>query len=299
MRKLTIEYIRAMFPDDLISEKYKGGEEKLLWLCLFNSKHGCYRQKLHKHLFGQRCPKCWAERRGKSKRLRIQDIEKQFPELVPGQMYVNNRKKLLWRCLKDASHGTYFQTHNSHQQRHGCSLCGRDKTLKATRLGIEYLEKKFPLELVKGQKYVNAFRKLRWKCSAHGEYLQIYNIRQQGGGCPYCFESRGEKRIDLYLKNVYFVFEREKRFKTCRWKNPLPFDFCIPSLKVLIEYQGEQHYRWISFFNSRKSFKSLCRNDHIKRLWARRNGWRLIRIPYTIKNIEAYLDKKLLLVKAV
>ena len=39
--------------------------------------------------------------------------------------------------------------------------------------------------------------------------------------------------------------------------------------------------------------KSQIHRDRIKRNWARRNGYRLIVIPYTVKNIAGYLEKRL------
>jgi very-short-patch-repair endonuclease len=60
------------------------------------------------------------------------------------------------------------------------------------------------------------------------------------------------------------------------------FDFCIPSFKVLIEVQGEQHYRHIPFFHTGSwEFSLAKKRDRLKREWAALEGWQLIEIPYT------------------
>ena len=54
--------------------------------------------------------------------------------------------------------------------------------------------------------------------------------------------SWGESRINSYLlrKNIEFVWQ--KRFKDCRDKNTLPFDFYLPKYNLIVESDGEQHY---------------------------------------------------------
>ena len=51
------------------------------------------------------------------------------------------------------------------------------------------------------------------------------------------------------------IFESQKRFKDCKDKRQLPFDFYLPSYNVCIEYQGEQHYRPIDHFGAEVKFK--------------------------------------------
>jgi hypothetical protein len=87
--------------------------------------------------------------------------------------------------------------------------------------------------------------------------------------------------------------ESQQRFDTCRNVNRLPFDFHIVSLRTLIEFQGEQHYRPMRYRNAEIKFERVKKNDRFKKNWARRNGYRLIVIPYTVKDIPAFLSKHL------
>lgn len=90
--------------------------------------------------------------------------------------------------------------------------------------------------------------------------------------------------------------EQEKRFKTCRDKKPLPFDFFIPDYNLIIEYDGEQHFKTRFFDNV--SFKSSLEytqyHDELKTLWCEENGFELLRISYKdFNNIEDILSEAL------
>jgi hypothetical protein len=56
---------------------------------------------------------------------------------------------------------------------------------------------------------------------------------------------------------------------------------------------GVPRYHPLKHFGGQKALRTLQHRDRIKRNWTRRNGWRLIVICYRIKNIEAYLHKRL------
>ena len=64
-------------------------------------------------------------------------------------------------------------------------------------------------------------------------------------------------------------FEPQKKYKELGKKR---FDFYIPSINTIIEYNGIQHYEPKDFFGGEKSFKSLVRNDNIKKQYCLDNG---------------------------
>jgi hypothetical protein len=64
----------------------------------------------------------------------------------------------------------------------------------------------------------------------------------------------------------------------------------IPSLNTCIEYNGIQHYE-ASF--GEESFRRTKISDKIKLKFCKDNNINFIRIPYTIKNIERYLLKRM------
>ena len=101
-----------------------------------------------------------------------------------------------------------------------------------------------------------------------------------GQRCPHCKQSRGERDIANFLKNSSIEYEFQKRFKDCRDKNTLPFDFYIPTLNYCIEFDGIQHYEPIDYFGGEKAFKEVQRRDGIKTKYCEEKGIKLLRIRY-------------------
>ena len=109
-------------------------------------------------------------------------------------------------------------------------------------------------------------------------------------------ESRGERKVRLYLENNKIEYEIEKQFKDCRYKNPLPFDFYLPQYNLCIEFDGEQHF--ISHdFNSKETEEKKLENlkivqlrDQIKNNYCKNNGINLLRIHYD-ENVEEKLTE--------
>ena len=76
--------------------------------------------------------------------------------------------------------------------------------------------------------------------------------------------------------------------------NNYSYDFYLPELNCLIEYQGEQHYRPIKVFGGEERFKLQLEHDKIKKEYAEKNNFKLIIVPYTeYNNIDSYLLEKL------
>jgi hypothetical protein len=117
---------------------------------------------------------------------------------------------------------------------------------------------------------------------------EVRDRSKKGSGCPYCAESKGENKISELLKIMGLPFKRQAKFKKCKNKNVLPFDFIVklPNGKgFLIEYQGIQHYEPIRRSRSwtkKKTmahFKAIQERDKIKSEWAKKNKIPLLVIP--------------------
>jgi hypothetical protein len=113
--------------------------------------------------------------------------------------------------------------------------------------------------------YVNSKEKIEIVCSKHGVFTQRANSHLNGGGCPECYESKGEIEIKLFLEKYNIEFQKQKRFKECRNIRPLPFDFYLPKQNFCIEYDGEQHFREKGGYHKKEnSFKESVKRDLIK-----------------------------------
>lgn len=129
--------------------------------------------------------------------------------------------------------------------------------------------------------YTSVKDKLTIGCKKHGWVESDIASLREGRGCPLCSpRSRGESIIAHYLDKSAICYQTQKRFKDCKKKSYLPFDFYISKWNVCIEYQGEQHYRPVEAFGGESSFRECQENDEIKRSYCRKTGIKLIEIAY-------------------
>lgn len=112
---------------------------------------------------------------------------------------------------------------------------------------------------------------------------------------PY-FSKRGsalEIKIRDFLEDYNIMYIAQKRFKSCKDKYTLPFDFYLPKYNLLIEAQGFQHYEAVDFFGGEEGFKDRQKKDKIKKDYAEKH-YNFLEIPYwEFNNIEQILEKAL------
>lgn len=156
---------------------------------------------------------------------------------------------------------------------------------KLTNLDID--KKLFNLtqgEYIRTGEYKNARAKLaiKHKICGHNYEVAWTDFVSNSNRCPKCNESKGEKRISNLLKSLNIKYTSQKRFKDCKYKKTLPFDFYINNKndKLLIEFDGIQHYKAISVFGGDKAFKETQLRDSIKNKFAQDNNIPLLRISY-------------------
>ena len=74
----------------------------------------------------------------------------------------------------------------------------------------------------------------------------------------------------------------------------LEFDIYIPSKNLLIEYNGEQHYRFIACFHGTKTrFVEQQRRDRKKQKLAKKNNFKLVVFKYDEPLFEDYVINKI------
>jgi len=87
------------------------------------------------------------------------------------------------------------------------------------------------------------------------------------------------------LETLEIEYVDEYTFNNCRNSIPLRFDFYIPSLNALIEYDGRQHFMPVNFGGisderAAENFETQKINDKIKDDYCTANSIPLLRIPY-------------------
>jgi hypothetical protein len=129
-------------------------------------------------------------------------------------------------------------------------------------------------------------------CKKHGTWFSI-NPKQhiKGKKCPFDNESSGENLVRVFLEEKNINFTQYYRFDKCVSEvnnrcYKLPFDFYLPDYNILIEYDGEQHYKPIKIWGGEEGFERQQKLDLIKNKFAVDNNINLIRIPYKVKKVE-------------
>jgi Zn finger protein HypA/HybF involved in hydrogenase expression len=248
------------------------------------------------HLNGGKCVKCYGYKSMRFtqdeylKRVKKKHGEYRYDYSLT--KYVNSRTKIIIKC--NNCNTIFQQDPKNHLDGCGCSVCAGNKQLTTE----EYIKKarkkhsniRYDYSLVK---YVNSEIKVKVKCNKCGHIFDVEaGSHLCGQGCPKCNESKGELRVGKYLNENNIKYFSQYRFKDCRNKLPLPFDFYLPEYNVCVEFDGEQHYTSDCYFGGkiRNNFERIKLHDNIKNDYCRNNNIKLIRIKYT-ENVSKKLQK--------
>jgi hypothetical protein len=177
------------------------------------------------------------------------------------------------------THGDFIQTISNHLKGKGCPKCnGKNKTTgDIVNEFINIHGEKYNYSKVK---YFGIKNKVTITCPIHGDFSQSPEEHIKGCGCPICKESKGERKIRLYLieKNINFI--PQYKFDDCKHILPLPFDFYLPDHNLCIEYQGEQHFKPVKIFGGVEKFNLTLKRDKIKENYCLKNNITLVIIPF-------------------
>lgn len=142
-----------------------------------------------------------------------------------------------------------------------------------------------------GYSGMNVKAKIRHSCGLVFYRTPVNFLKSRG--CPHCYGKRsiGEKKIEEFLIANNLSYEAQKHFSDL---GRFSYDFYVPSLRTLIEYQGEQHYKPVEIFGGERHFIFQQKSDQIKREYAKKNKYHLLEIPYyNLKEIDIYLTSLL------
>lgn len=253
---------------------YSSSIKKIEIIC---SEHGSFFQQPFIHKRGHGCPKC-----SKKNRLSKKIVIDRFNKIHNSKYkyifknYINTQQKIEIICPE---HGSFFQSIDTHFK-HNCPKCSSKKLTNAEF--IKRSKKNHSIVYDYSRiKYINRDSKVEIICPEHGSFFQRAGDHLNGSNCPNCnIKSTGELRIKDFLDKKNIKYNREYIFKNCKNIKPLPFDFYLPEKNILIEYDGEQHFKAIEYFGGEEALEKTQRNDNIKTTFAENNGIKLIRIPY-------------------
>ena len=259
---------------DYSKVEYVNSNTKVTIICKI---HGEFIQKPNNHLLGKGCCKCagcyqYSTDEFIEKAKEIHEDKYDYSNVE----YVKSNEKVIIICKK---HGEFNQSPNSHLQGVGCNDCGIETRTKLLKYDTEeFIEK---AKEIHGDKYdyskveyVNSKEKIIIICKKHGEFLQRPGEHWKGSGCPNCV-NKTEGKLYENIKQAYPSIIIQFKEEWCKKISYLPFDFCIPELKIIIELDGPQHFQQVSNWSSPEE---QFENDKYKEKCANDNGYSVIRI---------------------
>ena len=205
-------------------------------------------------------------------------------------------------------HGIQQSTFMALSLEHGCKYCAWEDNGKKIRNDVEDVAdmfEKLGSKLLNKEDYICSNTKnLRAICPNCGEPFTTSLLafsKRNGQVCPDCskYETRGELRVEKYLKSKNIDYEFQYRFDDCKYKATLPFDFYLPKNRIAIEYDGIFHFEPVKIGKmtqeqAENNYRNTIIRDNIKTDYCMNNNINLIRIPYwDFDNIEEILEERI------
>lgn len=184
--------------------------------------------------------------------------------------------RIVWECKCDCGN-THFAA-SSYLLNGDIQSCGKCYDLTGKQFGN--------LTVIKRQGSIGDHSAWLCKCNCGNETVVTSSNLTAGHvqSCG-CLISKGEAKIKSILLNNSIEFKTQKTFDSCRFSSTkalAKFDFYLPSLNILIEYDGKQHFKANnSGWNTEENLKQTQERDAYKTQWCKDNNIPLIRIPYT------------------
>jgi len=322
-------------PFELISNKYEGSNEYLEWKCSKEKCNEIFEMKWKHIIVGINCPFCSGDRVGLSNCLATKHpelISEWHPtlngDLTPYDVTAGSGKNVWWICSKNHKHEWHTDINNRTVNNNGCPYCaGYYASEDYNLLVINPIlceEWDYNKNDKRPEEYCPGSREYAyWKCKDCGHnWNSLIKDRNKGIGCPECNKSKGEKKIDKILINNNWIKISQEEFDKLSDKNKynknyfipqikyngliglggklLSYDFYLPRLNFLIEYDGEYHFIPIKNYKSEpieyaeERLRKQQYHDKLKDNYTINNNINLLRIPFwNFDNIEEILDNYL------
>lgn len=307
---------------ELLSKEYVNNLTHLVFRCkcgeIFKRSWGNFIGSL------PMCPKCSLKYCGKNRiKYTIADIkiqmEKKNLELITNlsdDSLIRMKDTIKYICKIHNNNGIMSSNvDNIYSNKCNCIFCSTK--IRACKRRIPEDELKIRTEnkglIYKGVEYGKISRIL-YICPKHENYgiqnASYSSIAKENYCCPYCYQEKRcsnlQKKVNQYLKTFGYTINVEQH---CTLKpynvltnRPLPYDNEVVELKLIVEVNGEQHYRENTSltkmvakkYNLSQSevFERRKKVDIYKEQYAIDHGYNYLVIPYYTEKNDEY--KKLI-----
>jgi len=258
---------------DYSKVNYINSKTKITIIC---KTHGEFLQNTSSHLNKHNCQKCSNNFKSNTtffieRAKKIHGDRYDYSKVN----YINADTQVIIICKE---HGEFRQIPDFHINRKcGCGKCSNNIKLDSH----EFISKSNKLHNYKYDytkvEYLNNYTNIIIICKKHGEFIQQPYVHLLKHGCPSCINKTEFKFYDK-MRDTFPSIQRQYKVDWCKNKLYLPFDFVIEEYKVIIEVDGQQHFKQISNWKSpeiqieRDKFKMKCANE---------NGFSVIRVIQT------------------
>ena len=173
----------------------------------------------------------------------------------------------------------------------GCALCAgvlnKMSAEERKQKWIEQCKNRFPGKYsYRDVVYVNNDTPVKIYCKEHHITFEVTpdTHRRGAGGCPLCTKSVGEVEIYKWLHEHSVVFETQYKLPNenmfCK-RQYLLADFYLPDLNLIIEMNGEQHYKYVEHFYTKDwTLEDQQIRDETLRAYCRDHRINLLEIKY-------------------
>ena len=292
-----VEEIGLINPNIEIKSNYINTNTKILCKCKIDDYE--WEVVPSSLLRGTKCPKCALLKRVSIRTKTHEQFTKEMHEIHPNievlGEYSNASTKILCRCKIDGYE--WYPTPYNLLSNKGCPKCGNSLT-KTHENFVEEMNAINPdIEILENYKGAKEKILCRSKACNH-EWFASPTHLLKGQACPYCKQSVGERNIRHFLEKHNIIYTPQYKYDGLLGINDglLSFDFYLHDMNILIEYQGEQHYKPIDVFGGDEYFEIQQEHDKRKSDYAKTHNINLLEIPYwELDNIEQILESRLLL----
>ena len=272
---------------DYSKVEYKGNKVKV---CIVCPKHGEFWMKPNSHLQGQSCPKCVHRCYKYTTKEFIDEAQKVHGDRYDYSKveYVDSKTNV---CIICPEHGEFWQTPANHLSGRGCEKCGK--------ISMKEKNKKSKEEFIKQSRlffgdwfdyskvnYINNKTKVCLICKKHGEfYTRPDGHLTSHRGCPQCAAEKNINENILFehlskrYENIHF-FHSKRGIKNL---GLFEIDIYDEKNKIAIEYQGDEHFEAVDFFNGEDGLNATLERDKRKIELCKKNGIKLFHFTYNKK----------------
>lgn len=228
---------------------------------------------------GHGCPKCSDTRFSNE----IIDIKLKNRNIKRIDDYINSKTKIRFQCLNIKCNYIWLsKTENLCNLEKGCPKCAGNARLTNDDIDLRLLHRK----IKRIGNYINAKIYIEFECIVCNNIWKAAPddvCGSRSNGCAKCKASKNENLMFEMLDALNITYIREYNVDLRVGKRQSRVDCYVPSLNLIIEYNGAQHYELVRFGGisiekSKIAFEKQIIRDNALQQYCQNNNINLLEI---------------------